>query len=85
MVELKYSVYKSKDLTFITSPQKIIVQTKTAEYYLDPEEWYNQEDIPLICYLIEKGKIKDMTSLRDRIVGKFYLQSTKKRHEILEL
>lgn len=84
MVELKYSIYKGKDLVFIVSPKKIYIQTTLAEYYLDPEEWYNNEDIPLITYLIEKGKIHDMKSLRDKIVGKFYLKSTK-RHEIMEL
>lgn len=85
MVELKYSVYKCKDVTFIVSPQKIFIQTALAEYTLDPEEWYNNEDLPYIIYLIEKGKITDMKSLRSKIVGKFYLISTKKRHELIEI
>lgn len=85
MVELKYSVYNGKDLIFIVSPKKIFIQTPLAEYYLDPEEWYNIDDLPYINYLIEKGKIADMKSLRSKIVGKFYLQSTGKRHEIAEI
>lgn len=85
MVELRYSVYKGKDLTFIISPNKILIQTSLSEYILDPEEWYNNEDIPYITYLIERGKITDMKGLRDKIVGKFYLKSTRNRHELVEL
>jgi len=85
MVELKYSVYKSKNITFIVSPKRIFIQTSLAEYYLDPEEWYNTSDIPFIIYLIEKGKIHDMKTLREKIAGRFYLQATRRRHELLEI
>lgn len=85
MVELKYSIYKGKNIIFIVSPDKIIVQTSLAEHYLSPEEWYDNEYLPVISFFIEKGKIYDMKTLRAKILGKFYLESTRKRHEVMDI
>lgn len=84
MVEL-YSVYRAKDNTvFIVSPEKIIVQTKLQEFYLDPIEWDQGYRQDMIAYFIQRGIIDDMASLRRRIKGLFSLQTTYKRHSVLD-
>lgn len=85
MGELQYSVYKGKDGTlFITSPNKIVVQTNTQEFYLLAEEWNNEDKLDMISWFIQTGKIHDLGSLRRRIKGIFYLEKTYKRRDILE-
>lgn len=84
-VDLAYKVYRADNITLIVAPHKIIVQTPLQEFYLDPQEKLNKEDFALIAFFIENGNIRDMATLRSKISGRFYLQATHKRHEIMHI
>lgn len=79
------TVHEGKDGTiFLVTENKILVQTRLQEFYLDPEEWYNKEDLDMMAYFIQSSKICDMPSLRRRIRGLFYLQTSNKRHIVYD-
>lgn len=82
---LQYSVYAGRDKSiFIVSPKKIIVQTPTQEFYLSPEEWDCNDKLDMIAYFIQNGTIQDIASLRRRTKGLFYLETTHRRHIVLD-
>ena len=84
-MDLSYKVYKADKMTLVVSPNKIIVQTPLQEFYLSPQEKLNKEDFALVAFYIENGNIRDMATLRSKIAGRFYLQSSYKRHEVFSL
>lgn len=57
-------IYKQGRLTFILSPQRIIVQTSLPQtFFLEPTEHYWTRRIKLINAMIQLGEIRDLNEL----------------------